>query len=206
MDTPHAAKTAPLKAASQYSLRSLLVTMFTASMVLAYVRLFGDWAMIAATTGFFATLVIGIAVGWISGRLASTLTWAVVCYALILCSMLSSYRLDQIQVVYWLTIAALIGTIAGVAPAGQIGYRLISGCGFWLLAGSILWLRGDLSELWIDWLLTLLVAVGLLLLVEVVDRLQKQYHTALDVWAAGLVFAVIAGNFGAILVWNLWYV
>ena len=205
METPVTENATTLKAASQFSLRSLLVSTFTAAMVLGYVRLFGEWATSMALIGFGLALSMGVVVGWLSGRFAQTLIWALVCYVLILCSMLSSYRLDQIQVVHWLAVGSLIGTLAGVNRVGQVGFRFLLGVGFWLLVGLAQWLHGDLAELWIDWLLTLLVAVALLELVEVVDWLQKKYRTPLDMWAAGLVFAVIAGNFGAIVVWNLWY-
>ena len=196
----------PLKTTTQYSLRSLLVTMITVGMVLAYVRMFGQSAVGLAFIGITGAAIVGGIAGWLAGRFVETLIWSLLCSVLLLCCVISADRLNTDQVVHWLTVGALTGTIAGVLRSRDIRWRVLATACVWLVLGVGFWFFADLDVTWFDWQLTLPVAIALLLLVQLVNWLEHKYHTALDVWAAGLVFAVIAGNFGAILVWNLWYV
>jgi hypothetical protein len=48
------------------------------------------------------------------------------------------------------------------------------------------------------------VAVAFMGLVQIVNWLQAKYRTSRDAWAAGLVFAVIAGNLWAAMVAGRW--
>jgi hypothetical protein len=200
----------PLKTTTQYSLRSLLVTMLTVGMVLGYVRMFGESAVNLAFIGLAGAAVLGGVAGWFAGRLVETLIWSLLCCILLLCCVISADRLNLDQVAHWLTVGAVTGTLAGVLQPRDIRWRVTATAGvlvvLWLILGIAFRFFADLDVTWFDWLLTLPVAIALLLLVQLVNWLEHKYHTALDVWAAGLVFAVIAGNFGAILVWNLWYV
>src|SRR5687768_4036316 len=59
----------------QFSLRSLLCTIVTISMVLAYVRLFGNVGMFLALANFAIGTVVGVVCGWLAGRVVATLTW-----------------------------------------------------------------------------------------------------------------------------------
>lgn len=200
----------PLKTATQYSLRSLLVTMITVSMVLAYVRMFGQSAVNMAFIGIAVAAVVGGFAGWTAGRVVETLIWSLLCSTLLLCCVISADRLTSDQVVHWLTVGAVTGTLAGVLRLRDIRWRVAATASvllvLWLIVGVAYRLFTNPDVTGFDWLLTLPVAIALLLLVQLVTWLEHKYHTSVDVWAAGLVFAVIAGNFGAIVVWNLWYV
>ena len=207
MESPHNTATvaASPKAASQFSLRSLLVTTLTCGMLLAYVRMFGEEGVSFAIGGLLMAGLSGALLGWAAGRFLQTLTWSLVGTSLILCCVLSAGRLDSYQVAWWLVVGSIISTVAGVLPTGNMKLRLASAIGLWLIVSAALTIFGEIDLLWFDWLLALPVALGVMLLVEAVSWLQAKYHTALDMWAAGLVFAVIAGNFGAVVIWNLWY-
>lgn len=189
----------------QFSLRSLLVTIVTVSMALAYVRMFGEQGVRLGVYGLLISLILGGLIGWIGKRLVETLTWSLVGTVLALCCVLSADRLEEFQAYYWVNVGAFTGAISGVMLPGSIRRRIFGGIFCWLVGLLDLFYLGLAGDGLFDWLLTLPVAIGLQLLVEVVARLQAKYHTALDMWAAGIVFAVIAGNFGAIVVWNLWY-
>lgn len=197
--------TPQLKATQQYSLRSLLVTTVTVSMVLAFVRMFGvEGFRLAAYVTLLALLGGGL-FGWLWGRLVETLTWSMVGGVLALFCVLSAGRLEPFQQTYWLDVGVITGALAGRLLTASISLRLGWGVVCWLLCGLTLVIKSPFDDGWFDWLLTLPVAMGLQLLVEAVARLQAKYHTTLDMWAAGIVFAVIVGNFGAIIVWSLWY-
>lgn len=193
------------KTEQQFSLRSLLVTIVTVSMVLAYVRMFGEPGLRLGAYGVLLALVCGAVLGWIGKRLVETLTWSLVGAILALCCVLSADRIEAFQAYYWLNVGALTGAVGGVMQPGSFLRRSFGVLFCWLAGVLNLVVVGRVSEGIFDWLLTLPVTIGLQLLIEVVTRLQAKYHTALDMWAAGIVFAVIAGNFGAIVVWNLWY-
>jgi hypothetical protein len=195
----------PLQAAQQFSLRSLLVTIVTVSMALAYVRMFGDQGLRLGVYGVLLGAVFGLVLGWIGKRFVETLTWSLVGTVLALCCVLSADRIEEFQGYYWVNVGAFTGAIGGVILPGSILRRLFGVLFCWLVGVLYLFVLGRVSDGAFDWLLTLPVAIGLQILIEVVARLQAKYHTALDMWAAGIVFAVIAGNFGAIVVWNLWY-
>lgn len=194
-----------LKPASQYSLRSLLVSMVTMGMVLAYVRMFGERGIQLTALGLCAAMVWGCLLGYFSGRLVETLTWSLVGCVLGLCCVLSAERVSTFQQAHWVNVGVMGGAVAGFIKPGRWIARVTWSAGLWLCLGSVCVIFGDPWSGVFDMGLTLPVLIGLHVLVEVVHHLQERHHTALDVWAAGLVFAVIAGNFGAILVWNLWY-
>jgi hypothetical protein len=115
-------------------------------------------------------------------------------------------------------VGVVAGAYSGSLPPGNWQLRIAVALLLWMvfglvslvvnlgaILGSLFITGGEWYNLF-DAALALPVIGGLMVLAETVRQLQQKYHTALDVWAAGLVFAVIAGNFGAILVWNLWYV
>jgi hypothetical protein len=210
VSTPPNAETAhrdvpPLKVEKQFSLRSLFVTIVTVSMVLAYVRMFGAPGLRLGGFGLLFALVVGVVLGLIGKRLVETLTWSLVGVVLALCCVLSADRIEAFQAYYWLNVGAFTGAVGGVMQPGSFLRRSFGVLFCWLVGVLQLVVLGRVSEGMFDWLLTLPVTIGLQSLIEVVTRLQAKYHTALDMWAAGIVFAVIAGNFGAIVVWNLWY-
>lgn len=190
---------------SQYSIRSLLVTMVTIGMVLAYVRVFGNDGLLLAALGLTGAVVCGGVIGWLNGRLVETLTWSLVGGALALCCVLSADGVTMFQKAYWVAVGVLGGTLAGVVRPGQWRDRITWTLALWVAFSIASILYAGFWTALFDLFLTLPVLAALTVLVEVVTRLQAKYHTALDVWAAGLVFAVIAGNYGAIIVWNLWY-
>lgn len=208
----------PLKPASQYSLRSLLVTMVTIGMVLAYVRMFGAEGIWLTLVTVGAAFAAGALLGSLSGRFSEALIWSFVGGVLALCCVLSAdHQVTLFQKVYWIMVGVVGGAYAGCLPGGDWRLRIAVTLMLWLTFGLLSFvanLGSILGGLFItggewyhlfDAALALPVIGGLMLLAETVRHLQRTYHTALDVWAAGLVFAVIAGNFGAMLVWNLWY-
>ena len=208
-----------LKPASQYSLRSLLVSMVTMGMVLAYARMFGEQGIWLTMLTGAAGLAAGGILGSLSGRVSEALTWSLVGGVLGLCCVLSAdQQVALFQRIYWIMVGVIGGAYAGSLPPVAWQLRIITTLILWFvfalvslvvnlgtILGSLFITGGEWYNLF-DAALALPVIGGLMVLAETVRQLQQKYHTALDVWAAGLVFAVIAGNFGAILVWNLWYV
>lgn len=206
-----------LKPGRQYSLRSLLVTMVTASMLLAYVRLFGSEGMWLTLLTVGAGLLGGGFLGWLAGRMVECLTWSLVGGVLALCCVLSAdMHVTLFQKIFWIMVGVVTGAYAGFLKVGDWRSRAAFTVILWLQFGLI-YVIGNLGPLLasmfigdaglslLDALLALPVIGGLMVLVEIVGRLQQKHHTALDMWAAGLIFAVIAGNYGAIVVWNLLY-
>jgi hypothetical protein len=189
---------------SQFSLRSLLRTVVTVSMLLAYVRLFGTAAFAPAGVGLAFALVVGAVLGIYSQRRMESVTWALVGYAMALCCALSAVRLSEAQLYYWILLGGMAGGVAGAVPIYQLRTRLLLAvllAAVWVPMGIFITTDGPP----LDAVLSVAVIAGLLLLAEVVGRDQQHHRIALDAWAAGIVLAVIVGNFLAIGVRNTFY-
>lgn len=196
---------AELNAQRQFSLRSVLVTTVTIALVLGFVRLFGAGAVQLALFGLLGALVWGGVLGWFGGRLMQTLTWSLLGGTLALCCVVSSYHVTEFQQLYWLNVGVVGGAFAGFVAPGRWWLRAAWSLALWIPFAAISVVCGEGINGLLDLLMTLPILVALAGLAELVHRLQQRYHTAFDVWALGLVFAVIAGNYGAVVVWNLWY-
>ena len=194
-----------LNAQRQFSLRSLLVTTVTIALVLGYVRLFGPEAMQLAIFGVLGSLVWGGVLGWFGGRLMETLTWSQLGAVLALCCVVSAYQVTPFQKMYWLNVGVIGGAFAGFVVPGRWWQRIAWTLALWIPFAAISQIFGEGMNGLLDLLMTLPVLAALAFLAELVARLQRDYHTAFDIWALGLVFAVIAGNYGSVIVWNLWY-
>lgn len=203
-----ASSTAPV-AARQFSLRSLLCTMVTISMVLAYVRLFDASAVPLALGGLAWAVACGGFIGWRAGRFVETLTWAIVGGALALVCVLMAAKAERLPLVtqgYWVALGISGGLLAGVIDPGKWRARLVAIGVQWLcFTGISLLINDGVEFVLLDTVVALPVLAGLSLLAEVAADLQRRYRTALDLLAGSLILAVIAGNFGAILVWNWFY-
>lgn len=191
---------------SQFSLQSLLCSMLTVSMLLAYVRMFGEAVLRPAIIGLVFALSWGALVGAVSRRVQQSLTWALVGYAMALCCVLSADRLGMPQFYYWLWLGSMAGGLAGGLPVEEIRNRLVFTAILSAVFVPVGFLVASGERFPIDPLIAPAVILGLLMLTEIVERDQRHHTIALDVWAAGIVFAVIVGNFMAVAVWNYWYV
>lgn len=189
----------------QFSLRSVLITTVTIALVLGFVRMFGPSAVQLALFSICGALIWGGVLGWFGGRLMETLTWSQLGGALALCCVVSSYQVTPFQQLYWLNVGVVGGAFAGFVAPGRWGQRIAWTLALWIPLGAIAVVFGEELNGLLDLLMTLPILAALALLAELIARLQQRYHTAFDVWALGLVFAVIAGNYGAVVVWNLWY-
>src|SRR5688572_5383895 len=107
-------------ATRQFSLRSLLCTIVTISMVLAYVRLFGDEGIQLAFINLVLGIVIGGIGGWSVGRFVDTLTWSLVGGTLALCCVLTEDRLPREPQLYWVVIGSIGGMLAGAVRPGHV--------------------------------------------------------------------------------------
>ncbi|WP_425613781.1 hypothetical protein NA78x_003622 [Anatilimnocola sp. NA78] len=193
---------------SQFSLRSMLSTMLTVSMVLAYVRVFGSHGLLPAIVGCSVAIVAGMLVGWARGRLVEAVTWALVGNAIALCCVLSADRISLAQQLFWVCVAGITGAVAGSIQPRHWQQRIWTSVALAAIAAPLGMLVDNRSTQpeFVEMVLAPAAILGLMLLVEFVGQHQMRRRIALDVWAAGIIFAVIAGNFGAVVVWNLWYV
>src|SRR5687768_297355 len=111
-------------ATRQFSLRSLLCTIVTISIVLAYVRLFGEEGIQLAFINLALGIVIGGIGGWSVGRFVETLTWSLVGGTLALCCVLTEDRLPRDQQLYWLVIGTFGSMLAGAVRPGHVSWRI----------------------------------------------------------------------------------
>ncbi len=184
----------------QFRTSSLLWLTFIAAMTLAYARLFGTWAVV--TTALIAPLaaVVGTGIGAIRGRAIDGAYWATIGATLGAVCIIAAPQ-PQSWMILWPLLGAFVGAVAGafqpkITFVELLTAALISGI-LWGLATSPV-LRN--VEFVLDVSLVPLVAAGFVYLVGLVNRLQATYRTSRDAWAAGLVFAVIAGNLWAAMV------
>jgi hypothetical protein len=175
-------------------------------MVLAYVRLFERQGVRLAAINLVIGTIVGVICGWLAGRVVATLTWTLLGGTLALLCVLSADRLPIEQQLYWLTVGLGGGMFAGAIPPGNARLRGISVLAIWccLLWRSVVQYH-NWSLVLLDAVVTLPALGGLAILAEVYSYFEHRHRTPLDLWAAALILAVVAGNFGAIVVWNLWY-
>jgi hypothetical protein len=185
----------------QFHTRSLLWLMFTAAMTLAYARVYGPWAMGLVLAAPAAAVAIGCWFGMMLGRGQDAVYWAVVG------SLLGSTFAVQPQVqglmfYGWPLLFCVVGAFAATQP-GMSRVRLVLQCtaagliSVWLVYATRLATNLDG---WVDIACGGLAGAAMAGLVSVVDWLRTTYRTSRDAWAAGLVFAVIAGNLWAAFV------
>lgn len=189
---------APTRLTWQFRTSSLLWLTFTAAMTLAYARLFGLQAMGLVALTPIAAAVIGAAVGWRAGRMIDAIYWAAISSTLGAVSVIAA-PIGGLTFVFWPLLGALVGGYAG-AYRPLVTWRswlasVALGAGIWMvLVPKSIWSYPDLE---VDLAIAPIIAVGLAFLIRVIDGLQVRYQTSRDAWAAGLVFAVIAGNLWA---------
>ncbi|MCI0357436.1 MAG: hypothetical protein L0211_03000 [Planctomycetaceae bacterium] len=185
----------------QFRTSSLLWLTFTAAMTLAYARLYGPWAMGLVLAAPLAAVAIGSWFGLMLGRMQDAVYWAVVG------SLLGSAFAVQPQVqglmfYIWPLLFSVVGAFAATQSA-SVRFRLIPLCAaaglltVWLVYATRL---ATNTDGWVDIVCGGLAGAAMSGLVGLVDWLQATYRTPRDAWAAGLVFAVIAGNLWAAFV------
>jgi hypothetical protein len=198
---PTAIAQVPARPAWQFRTSSLLWLTFTAAMTLAYARLYGPWAMGLVLAAPVAAIAVGCWFGVMLGRMQDAVYWAVVG------SLLGSTFAVQPQVqglmfYVWPLLFGVVGAFAATQPSVS-RFRLILQCfaagllTVWLVYATRLATNLDG---WVDIACGGLAGAAMAGLVGLVDWLRTTYRTSRDAWAAGLVFAVIAGNLWAAFV------
>jgi len=192
---------APARQSWQFRTSSLLWLTFTSAMVLAYARIYGPWAMWLVLAAPLAAVAIGGWFGFLLGRIQEAMYWAVVG------SLLGSTFAVQPQVqglmfYVWPLLFGVVGALAATQPTAS-RLRLIPQCAaaglvtVWLIYATRL---STSLDGWVDIACGGLAGAAMAGLVGLVDWLQTTYRTSRDAWAAGLIFAVIAGNLWAAFV------
>jgi|GEM_PF-5207751 hypothetical protein len=170
-------------------------------MTLAYARLYGPWAIALVLVAPFVAVALGCWFGLMLGRMHDAVYWAVIG------SLLGSAFAVQPQVrglmfYAWPLVFSAIGAFAATQSA-SFRLRLIPLC---VAAGLLtVWLvyatrLATNTEGWVDIACGGIAGAAMASLVALVDWLQTTYRTSRDAWAAGLMFAVIAGNLWAAFV------
>lgn len=184
----------------QFSVSSLLWLMVTAGMCLAYARPFGPPAMTLVLAIPLGAVVVGACfAAWY--RSEAAIYWAVVA-ALLGCVCVIPAHLSPLTFTFWPCVGGVTGAYCGARlPRVAIRAWVVA-----LLFGLLFWARfhlpfgmGD-DEFILDLAGAPAVCLALATLIRLVEWLHATYGTSRDAWAAGLVFAVIAGNLGAAVI------
>jgi hypothetical protein len=185
----------------QFSVSSLLWLTVTAAMCLAYARPFGVEAMSLVVVAPLAAAIVGLCF-LPAGRVELAVYWAVVGAMLGALCVIPAH-VNPLTFVFWPAVGALAGAYCGtwlprVTWRGWLA-ALFLGALFFMRFQTPFGMGGD-NEFLADLAFSPLVCVSLAVLIRVVEWLRTKYHTSRDLWAAGLVFAVIAGNVGAAII------
>ena len=174
--------------------------MFTAAMILAYARLFGERAIVVVALTPLLAAAIGAGLGSFTRRVGPAMFWAVIgATAGAICVVAA--RVSDLTLVFWPLLGAIAGGIAG-ADQPRLSWRSllrslalggVVAALFSLLGGQ--WFGG--SDFYADAAFAPLVTVALTVLVIFVEWLHSIRHKSRDAWAAGMLLAVIAGNLWA---------
>jgi len=198
---PRALPTEDGRSRWQFRTRSLLWLTFTAALTLAYARLFGPWAIALVLLAPLWAVCIGCWFGLMLGRTPDAIYWSV------LGSLLGSTFAVQPQVqgvmfYVWPLLFAVVGafTATGCTVSRLWLVPLCAMAGLIAVATVQIVYGTGSTDRWVDVFCGGLAGASMSGLVAVVDWLRTTYRTSRDAWAAGLVFAVIAGNLWAALV------
>ena len=185
----------------QYRTSSLLWLTFTAAMTLAYARLFGDRALLVMIMTPAVALPIGAGIGSFTRRTADSIYWSIV-GALLGAACVVAAPVDELTTCFWPLLGAVAGGYTAASQSKVTFITLLKAA----VAGAVLVALFQspfpmgADEFLVDLALAPAVAVGLAVLIQIVEWLRAKYHSSRDAWAAGLIFAVIAGNLWAAFV------
>lgn len=186
----------------QFSISAILWLTATVGMVLAYLRAFEEKDGNDALPGLASVglgLVVGLIAAAITRRWADAIYWSVIgATATFLCA--AGYELYAPSFRFgWMLVGAVAGAGAGVtAPGKPIRSMLVGGLGGGAVLGAF---AVAIPRFRVESLLEVGVAIigGALLggVVEAICWVESRRRIPRYITAAGLVFAVIAGNVSA---------
>jgi hypothetical protein len=186
----------------QFRTSSLLWLTLTAAMVMGYARSFGTGALFIVLAAPTLAAIVGAGVGAFTGRLPQAIYWAVVGATLGAICVVAAPDVNLAVACFWPILGAAVGAFAG-AIQPRITSPALAGAALLCVA---LWaiMRWPLNlaanTISVDLAIAPLVAAGLAALVRLVEWLQARRRTSREVWAAGMIFAVIAGNLWAVFI------
>jgi hypothetical protein len=196
----HAPRSTAIQPAGAWQFRtsSLLWLTFTAAMTLAYARTFGEQAVLVVALTPLLALAIGAGIGSFTRRASLAMFWAVVgATAGAICVVAAPVN-NNLTLVFWPLVGAIAGGFAGADHSPLTWRALLRSMAVGgVVAGLFYLLGGRQGEFYVDAAFAPLVSVALAILVRLVDWLQSIRHKSRDAWAAGMIFAVIAGNLWA---------
>lgn len=183
----------------QFRTSSLLWLTLTAAMVMGYARSFGQGALFIVLAAPILAAVVGASVGAFMGRLPQAIYWAVVGATLGAICVVGAPDVKLAVACFWPILGAAVGALAGsiqprITLTGLAGAALLC-MGLWAVLRWPLDLASNTIS--VDLAIAPLVAAALAALVRLVEWLQARRRTSREVWAAGMIFAVIAGNLWA---------
>lgn len=186
----------------QFSISSLLWLMVTVGMVLAYVQNRRPEAISILSVTLVLAVGAGAAFGTILGRPGDGIYWSLLGTLLATLSALNFPELDAPLVAVWSWVGALSGGMAGAIRPGLL-LRKCCVCG---VLGLVMMTGGYsiglVPEPAVDVPFAAVVGVLLAILSDLVHWLHTRYGTSRDMWACGLIFAVIGGSLAAKLLAN----
>jgi len=192
---------APARPAWQFRTSSLLWLTFTAAMALAYARVFGDRALLVMVLTPVVALPIGAGIGSFTCRTVDAMYWATI-GAMLGSVCVVAAPVNELTLCFWPLLGAIVGGYSGATQPKVTFFTFLKSA---VVGVVLIWAfqapfgMGD-DEFLADLAFAPVVAVGFTGLVGLVDWLRATYRTSRDAWAAGLVFAVIAGNLWAAFV------
>lgn len=175
------------------------------ALTLAYIRPFGEEAFRIALRNAAVGLFCAAVIGTPQRRWIDSLLWSLIGGGAALICTLTLVNVPDSTRAYWSAVGTISGALAGAFRPGFWWAKCWRCLAFW--AAIALWRGLDWGrpEEFFDIVLAGPVMLALIGLSEVVGRLQTRYRTATAMWAAGLIFAAILGNYGAVLVWRTFY-
>jgi hypothetical protein len=195
----------------QFGVAALLWTTAAIAMALAYLRWFGAEACVAGFEIAGTSLLIGLAVGKVSGQVSAGLFWSVVGAMFGFLSAAGAPLVDPALRYAW----GLVGCVAAVAVAVSWPQRLLRSLAIGAVAGGLAMLaavfislstgivsRG--ADIRFDALCAPLAGAWMGLAVVAVEWADRRTPTPRYIAGAGLILAVIVGNVAGAALFPWW--
>ncbi|MEZ6111609.1 MAG: hypothetical protein R3C99_11390 [Pirellulaceae bacterium] len=188
----------PAPSSRQFTIASLLWTMFTLSLVLGYLRQFGStWLLVGTLVVIVCGAVSGAAQGLATGRPAISAFWAVLIGVSGYLSVSGESREGLIFCIAWTAVGMLTGGAVGAVRSDQPYARIAVGAVIALATMGLIPLtvsRSFSATPMFDVLCAPVVGGLVGLLVTLVEQSERRYRIRRHMTTCWILSAVLIGN------------
>ncbi len=184
--------------AAQFSIAAVMWTTFALAAVLGYLRSFGLGTAGIGLAVMLATAVVAAIIGSITRQMQQVVFWGLLGAAFAFTCVIGATTMSVFMQVGWGMAGGVAGAVCGVVSAlkQQPRWSVLAGAvtGMLIIGGCCIYRGAFTLESIVDVLGAAIACGGLAIVIEVIRQIEQKFQTPRHRTAAGLIFAVVAGN------------